>query len=126
MVLTEGKYTGEFLLAESPGHISRDNVVVTVPAATTLKPGTVLAQLSASGKYTEYDNAGSDGSEEAAGILYSELKNESGAPVDMKGVVINWGAEVRKPDLSWKTGLVDNDKTAAYADLAGRGVKARD
>lgn len=126
MVLTEGKYAGEFILSELPGRISRDNVTVTVAANTTLAPGTVLGQLSASGKYVPYDNAGSDGSEEAAGILYSELENATGAPVDMAGVVINWSAEVRKADLAWASGLTADDKTAAYADLKALGVKARD
>lgn len=127
MVLTEGVHTGEFILSESPGTISRDSVTVTVPTGATLDPGTVLGQLSASGKYVPYDNAGSDGSEEAAGILYATLDNSAGvAPVDFDGVVVNFGAEVRKASLSWAAGLVDADKTAAYADLAGRGVKARD
>jgi hypothetical protein len=125
-VLEEGSHTGEFILSESPGTISRENVTVTVPASTTLAAGTVVAQLSATGKYVEYDNAGSDGSEEAAAVLYAELVNATLAPVDMDGVVVNWGAEIRKASLSWKSGLVDGDKTAAYADLAGRGVKARE
>ncbi len=127
VVLTEGQHTAEFLLSESAGKISRETVTVTVPTGTVLAPGTVLAQLSATGKYVEYDNAGSDGSEEAAGILYSELDNAAGeAPADKVGVVIEWGAEVRKAALQWKTGLVADDKTAAYADLRARGVKARD
>jgi hypothetical protein len=127
MSLTERQNTGEFILSESPGKISRDNVTVTVPAATRLEPGHVVAQLSATGKYVEYDNAGTDGSEEAAGVLYGELDNTAGvAPADFDGVIVNWGAEVKKADLKWKSGLVSGDKTAAYADLAGRGVKARD
>jgi len=125
MVLTEGANTGEFILAESPGTISRDKVTVTVPASTTLPPGRVLAQLSADGKYVEYDNSGSDGSEQAAGVLYGELVNDTEAPVDKTGVVINWGAEVRSADLSWKSGLSGSDETAGKADLAARGVKAR-
>ena len=127
MALTEGKYTAEFLLAESPGTISRDAVTVTVGAATKFAPGKVLAQLSATGKYVEYDNAGTDGSEEAAGVLYGECDNTAGVgAVDFDGVVINFGAEVRKSDLSWATGASAGDKTAAYADLAALGVKARD
>lgn len=124
---TEGNNTGQFILSEAPGKGSRDTVTVTVAAATTLAPGTVLAKLSATGKYVPYDNAGSDGSEAAYGVLYAELDNSAGvAPADFTGVVINWGAEVRKADLDWASGLVDADKTAAYADLAARGVKARD
>lgn len=122
---TETQHTAEFLIAESPGTISRDEATVTVPASTTLYPGTVLAQLSATGKWVEYDNAGTDGSEEAAGILYDELVNSGGAPADKAGVVINFAAEVRSAALQWKSGLTDNDKAAGRADLKALGIKAR-
>ncbi len=124
--LTEGTHAGEFLLSESPGTQSRENGTVTVPANTTLADGTVLAQLSADDTYVEYDDVGTDGSEAAAGILYGPLVNDTDAPVDMDGVVIDWGAEVRKAALAWKTGVSAGSKTNAYADLAARGVKARD
>lgn len=123
---TEGQHTAEFLVSESPGKISRDEVTVTVAASTTLKAGHVLAKLSATGKYVEYDNVGSDGSETAAGVLYGELVNDAGAPADKTGVVVNFGAEVRKADLQWASGMDASGKTAAYADLAANGVKARD
>jgi hypothetical protein len=126
MSLTEGKHTGEFILSEANGNRSRDNVTVTVPANATLEAGHVLAKLSATGKYVEYDNSGSDGSEAAAGVLYSQLVNDTGAPVDMDGVVVNQDAEVRSDDLVWKTGLTDNDKAAGEADLLALGIKARE
>lgn len=124
---TEGKNTGEFILAEPATEISRDTVTVTVAAATKLLPGRVLAQLSGTGKYVDYDNAGSDGSEEAAGILYSELDNSAAdAPADFTGVVVARLAAVRKADLSWNSGVDTNGKTAAYADLAALFIVARD
>jgi hypothetical protein len=125
-VLTEGQHAAEFILSEAPGKISRDTVTVTVPANTTLAAGFVLAQLSGTGKYVPYDNTGSDGSEAAAGILYSELANATGAPVDKTGVIVNAVAEVRKADLIWNSGMDASGKTAAYADLAAQFVKARD
>jgi hypothetical protein len=127
MALSEGQYTGEFILSESPATISRDNVTVTVAASTKQKAGSVLAKLSGTGKYVEYDNAGTDGSAVAAGILYSELDNSADSnPADFTGVIINFAAEVRKADLQWFSGVQASDKTAAYADLAALGVKARD
>lgn len=127
MALTEGQNTGEFILAEPEPEISRETVTVTVAAATKLSPGRVLAQLSATGKFVDYDNTGSDGSEEAAGILYGELDNsEGGAPADFTGVVVCRLAAVRKDDLSWNSGVDANGKTAAYADLAALMVIARD
>lgn len=122
---SEGQHEGEFVVSESPGTISRDEVTVTVAASTTLAPGTVLGKLTATGKYVPYDNAGSDGSEVAYGVLYGELVNSAGAPADFQATVVNWGAELRAADLQWASGLVDADKTAAYADLAARGIKVR-
>jgi hypothetical protein len=122
MALTEGKNTGEFILAEAPGTISRDTVTVTVPAATTLAPGTVLGQISSSGKYVPYDNAESDGRETAAGILYGELVNAGGAPADKEGVIVDFCAEVRSADLEWEDGV---DEDAGLAHLAALGIKAR-
>lgn len=122
MALTEGKYTAEFLVSEAPGTQSRDTVTVIVPANTTLTPGTVLGKVAASGKYKPYDDANSDGSEDAAGVLYAALVNDTGAPVDTVGVVINWSAEVREDDLVFGESV---DEAGAIADLAALGIKAR-
>lgn len=122
---TEGRHTAEFLISEANGYRSRDQVTVTVPANTTLKAGFVLAQLSATGKYVPYDNSGSDGSEEAAGVLFEELVNDTGAPVDNDVTVINSDAEVRESDLEWADGLSENDQAAGLVDLRAIGIKAR-
>lgn len=122
MSLTEGKYAGEFLVAESPGTISRDTVTVTVAASTTLAPGTVLGQISGSGKYVPYDDSYSDGREVAAGVLVGKLANTTNGAVDKTGVIVNWCAEVREDDLVWETGV---DETGGLADLAALGIKAR-
>jgi hypothetical protein len=123
-VKTEGKHAGEFLVSEAPGTQSRDKVTVTVPANTTLEPGYVLGQLSATGKYVPYDNSATDGSEDAAAISYDELINDTGAPVDVDATVINANAEVRKADLVWLDEA--NDETAGLADLRALGIKARE
>lgn len=124
-VLTEGMHTGEFLLSEAPGTRSRDNVTVTVPGSTTLAAGYVLARLTATGKYVPYDNAGSDGSESAYGVLWAELVNDDGSPVDMDGVVINTDAEIVSDALTWHADNDAADQAAGLADLLSRGIKAR-
>lgn len=121
---TEGMHTGEFLISEAPGTRSRDKVTVTVPAHTTYEPGTVLAKLSADGKYVIYDNAGTDGSESAAAILYDTVANDGDSPVDVEATVINTDAEVRKNDLVWDD--EENDASAGLADLLALGIKARE
>lgn len=122
---TESSHTAEFLVSEAPGTRSRDQVTVTVPANTTLRAGHVLAKLTATGKYVPYDNAGADGSESAAGVLYEELINGTGGGVDMLGVVVNTDAEIRTSSLQWTSGLTDNDKAAGLVDLLALGIKAR-
>jgi hypothetical protein len=121
----EGRHTGEFLISENLGHISRDEATVTVAAETTLKAGMVLGRLSASGKYVPYDDAETDGSEVAYGILYEEAVNEAETPADVQKAVINQDAEVRASSLEWAAGVNDAAKLAAYADLLARGIKVR-
>jgi len=124
--LTESKHDADFIVSEAPGYISREQVIVTVAAATTLLSGTVLGKLTATGKYVPYDNAGDDGSDVAAGVLRSALVNDGDAPADFDGVAMVRTCELRRAGLVWADGLVDNDKAAAYADLEPRGVTMRD
>ena len=123
-VKTEGKHTGEFLVSEAPGTRSRDAVTVTVPANTTLQPGYVLGQLSSGGKYVPYDNAETDGREDAAGILYDEFVNDTDEAVDVDATIVNTDAEVRKADLVWFD--KDNDEAGGLVDLLALGIKARE
>lgn len=127
MSLTEYGYPGEFLIEEPAPQISRQTKTVTVAAGVTLKPGRVLAELSADGKFVDYDNAGTDGSEEAAGVLYTECDNSAGAiPVDFTACVVTRLAAVRKGALTWNSGVDTAGKTAAYADLAANFLIALD
>lgn len=119
---TEGMHTAEFLISEAPGYISRDAAIITVPANTTLAPGTVLGQLSATSKWVPYDDAWSDGRETVDGVLFEEAANDTAAPIDIDGVVINFCAEVRAADLAWGAGV---DETGGTADLKALGIKAR-
>ncbi len=124
MLKTEGKHAGEFLVSEAPGTLSRDKVTVTVPANTTLEPGSVLGKITATGKYVRYDDSLATGAEVAKGVLYNELENETGAPVDVETTIVNLNAEVRKADLVWLDEA--NDETPGLADLLALGIKARE
>lgn len=121
-VLTEGKHTGEFLVSEAPGTISRETVTVTVGAATELEPGAVLGKITATGKYVPYDDGAADGSEVAAGILYAAAENAGGAPLDVRATIIDALAEVRAADLVWQAGV---DEAGGLVDLRARYIKAR-
>lgn len=112
-VFTEGKHTGEFILSEGNGSISREQVVL-APTTVRLEAGTVLGKL-ANGKYVAYDNAGTGGAEIAAAVLYAD------APVsaaDQEAVIIARSAEVARAVL---TGI----DTAGEADLAAVGIIVR-
>jgi hypothetical protein len=122
-VFTEGPHVGEFLISEMPNTGSRDQVVVTVPASTTLRSGFVLSKLTATGKHVPYDNNGSDGSETASAILYTEHVNDTVSPVDVDATVINRNAEVKLDALLWDD--EENDGAAGLVDLLTVGIKAR-
>ncbi len=80
---TEGRHTGEYLVSEADGSLSREEVTVT-QAGTALVSGTVMGKVTASGKYKPYANGASDGTEVAAGVLYSSCVAATG---DRKAVV---------------------------------------
>ena len=57
----------EFVQSEANGALSRDEV--TLISGQNLRSGAVLGRITASGKYTQYAPAASDGSQLFAGIL---------------------------------------------------------
>ena len=70
-VLTEGMHPAEFIVAELPHLMSRE--VGVLASGNDLDAGAVLGKLTADGKYTVLAPAGSDGSEDASGILLSPV-----------------------------------------------------
>lgn len=115
MALNEGKHTGEFLLSEGNGSISREKIVIRSEAGA-LVPGTVLGKVTATGEYGPYDNADSPaGVGVAAGILYAAAPDSAS---DQKAVMIARHAEVIEAEL---TGIDANGK----ADLLALGIVCR-
>lgn len=107
---TQRARTGEFLLAEANGSLSREQVTFAATEAI-IPAGTVVAQITAGGEWVPYDPDADpvDGSEVAAGILYAELPVAIG---DQPGVVIVRHAEVAEAAL---TGIDAAAKTALAA-----------
>ncbi len=114
MALVEGKHTGEFLLSEGNGSISREQVIVSSTAGA-MVPGTVVGVITASGEYAAYSNAASDGTQTAAGILYAASPDLA---ADQRAVVIVRDAEVVEALL---TGI----DAAGKADLKALGIICR-
>lgn len=86
----------------------------------TITRGTVLAKVTASGKYVGFDPDGADGSETAAVILARDVTVD--ASVDSVGLGYVHG-EFREDELVWThTGITENEKAAAVADLMAAGI----
>jgi len=120
MALTESTRAGEFILAEANGTISREEV--TIVSGQDLVAGTVVGKITASGKYTAYDDDNADGSQAAAGILYDAV---DASAADAKGVIIARHAEVATDLLTWAGTNDAGDITAGKADLAALDIILR-
>ena len=114
MALTESTHAGEFLLAEANGTISREEVTIAA-AAGALAAGTVLGKITASGKYVAYNNGASDGTQTAAGILFSAAPDLA---VDQSAAMIARDAEVMGS-------LLVGSDAPGIADLAAIGILVR-
>ena len=64
-----------------------DIEVITVPANSTIARGTVMGRITDTGKFVTSENASTDGSEIAIGILEKDIVNETADASDINGVV---------------------------------------
>lgn len=121
--LTEGMHEGEFIgeLAMGVGyHVDE----ITVLSGQNLVAGATLGKVTASDKYVEFDNAGTDdGRRTIAGILVAAVDASDG---DVVGRALLRGpAVVNKNDLTWASGVDAAEQAAALAVLlASNGIKA--
>ncbi|WP_298233637.1 head decoration protein [uncultured Azohydromonas sp.] len=118
--LTEQNRTGDFLLSEANGSYSRENEILA--AGQHLQAGTVVARLTATGKFTALAPTAETGAEDAAGIL---LATTNATDADTAVVVVSRAAEVKADALVWPAGITTNQKTAAIAQLAELGIVLR-
>lgn len=120
--LTEGPYTGEFILSEANGDRSRDNITVELADAADngIDAGTVMGMRASDGKYLAYDDTATDGTEAVAGILYAPTGDLDGGG-DVEAVIINADAEVIGEKILGPTGTEDDVETG----LAALGIKIR-
>lgn len=120
---TEGMHTSEFLIDEEMGGAMRSREAITVVSGQNLVAGAVLGKITASGKYAEYDNAAVDGTEVAAGILFSAV---DASAADATGVALVRNCGYKKSVVTWKTGALQADIDAGTADLEALGIIGRD
>jgi hypothetical protein len=113
MSLAEARHSGEFILSMAHGNRSVDNG--TLLSGQNLVAGAVLGKITATGKWKVYDNAASDGSQSAAGILMAATNASS---ADTACAVLVRDAEVIYGALTWGAGSPTIDTPAGIVDLA--------
>ena len=120
--LTEGKHTGGFLVCEVLRDFTRETVTL-ASGAGKLEPGTVLGKITTGGKYTVLTPAASNGSQNAAGILWDAV---DATDADAPGVVILRGpAIVNRHEIVWPDGATEAQITTATTALAALGILLR-
>lgn len=119
-IKTEGPHRGGFLVSEAEGTRSREEI--TVLSGENLVAGAVLGQITVGGKFVAHDPLGSDGSEDAAGILYGPVDATDG---DTKGVAIVRDAEVNEGEIVFEDDVDTDGRDAAIADLLALGIVMR-
>jgi phage tail sheath protein FI len=82
----------------------------------------VITVAAGSGKYVAHDPAAADGSEVAAAVLYGAV---DASAADDKGVAVARLAEVDGSQLTWKTAISADDKTAGINALATQNLIVR-
>lgn len=121
-VFTQTPWSLEALLTESPGYISRSTVTI-ASGAGVVQPGSVVAKLTASGKYVMAKATGSDGSQTAVGVTGYKVDATS---ADATVVIFDFGYEVTGSMLVRDATINSPTLIAAQnAQLAVTGGKVR-
>lgn len=118
--LTEFTPQWAFLISEASNTRSREQIFLA--AGNNLKSGTVLGQITASGKYTALAPASTDGSQAAAAIL---CWNTDATAADKRTVCISNEAEVDDQLLVWPSGITTPQKATATSQLLTLQIKLR-
>jgi hypothetical protein len=120
--LTEDKHAGGFLVWEVLRDYTRETVTI-ASGAGKLAPGTVLGKITTGGKFTALAPAATNGSQNAAAILWAGVDASS---ADAPGVVLLRGpALVNQHELVWPDGATEAQITAATTALAALGIILR-
>jgi hypothetical protein len=120
--LTEGPHPGGFLVWEVLRDYTRETVTLATGAGK-LAPGTVLGKITTGGKYTVLAPAATNGSQNAAGILWG---NVDATDADAPGVVLLRGpAILNRHEISFPEGATEAQITTATTALAALGIILR-
>ena len=121
-ILTEGKHPGGFLVWEVLRDYTRETVTV-ASGAGKLAPGTVLGKITTGGKFTVLTPGASNGSQNAAGVLWGGADTSD---ADAPAVVLVRGpAIVNRHEITWPESATQAQITAATTALAALGIVLR-
>lgn len=119
-ILKDSRGAGHFILSEANGYRSRQRI--SVAAGQALVSGQVIAKLTAGGTHVKLAPAATDGSQTVVGVLFDDVVTTTEV---IEAVSFERDGEVNAADLVWPAGVTENQKTAALAALAAKGVIAR-
>ncbi len=120
--LTEGKHAGGFLIWEVLRDYTRETVTL-ASGAGKLAPGTVLGKITTGGKYTGLAPGATNGSQNAAGILWGAV---DATDADVLGVAVVRGpAIVNRHEISFPEGATEAQITTATTALGALGIILR-
>jgi len=120
--LTEGPHSGGFLVWEVLRDYTRETTTI-ASGAGKLAPGTVLGKITTGGKYTGLAPAATNGSQNAAGILWAAI---DATDADTASVVILRGpAIVNRHEIILPEGATEAQINAAITALAALGIILR-
>lgn len=106
---------------EGRNRISRDDDTLAAGSGIVVT-GTVLGQVTATGKFKPLAPAASDGTQTAAAII---LETADARTADQTVVNLKRHAQVVLQGLIWPVGINATQQTAALAALENRGIVAR-
>lgn len=110
---------GAHILHEASSQYSREKVTVT---AGNYKAGTVMAKVTATGKYKQLAPAAADGTQTATVIMFAGV---DASALDKEATVNDIATIVRDSSLIWPSGITGPQKLAAIASLRAQGIKVR-
>ena len=121
-ILTETNHAGGFLVWEVLRDYTRETVTI-ASGAGKLEHGTVLGKITTGGKFTKLTPAATNGSQNAAGILWAGV---DASAADSPGVVVLRGpALVNRHEIIWPEGASEAQITAATTALGALGIILR-
>ena len=120
--LVKGPTTGGLLVWEVLRDYTRDTVTL-ASGAGKLAPGTVLGRITTGGNYTVLTPGASNGSQNAAGILWGQADaTDAAAPAV---VLLRGPALVNRHEIVWPEGITEGQTNTAIAALAALGIILR-